>query len=263
MSKIILNGIEYSNGIIYQELQPVIYSDEEREIGVWRDGKPLYQKTIDVGMLPNRATKTVNYDVANVDAIVKIFGIGIATTGGCCPIPFSDDYSSAGNILLDANTSSGTIRLISQSDKSPFHGYITIQYTKTTDVAGSGTWTPSGVKAVHYSTNEQVIGTYFGKTLYEKGFNVGTQSFSSGQITITNDLSNIDEIVEWGGSAKEPRDNRNIPIPYMRKTWNECVNLQVVQLSNGTVSTAIVTNDSWYTSLENIKIWIRYTKTSD
>lgn len=198
MSKIILNGIEYSNGITYQELQPVIYSDEEREIGVWRDGKPLYQKTIDVGMLPNRATKTVNYDVANVDAIVKIFGIGIATTGACCPIPFSDDYSSAGNILLDANTSSGTIRLISQSDKSPFHGYITIQYTKTTDVAGSGSWTPSGVPSVHYSTNEQVIGTWIdGKPLYQKTLVLNNLSVTNNQWAKTNEsATNIETIVD-------------------------------------------------------------------
>ena len=27
------------------KIQPVIYSTEEREIGVWTDGKPLYQKT--------------------------------------------------------------------------------------------------------------------------------------------------------------------------------------------------------------------------
>ena len=45
---------------------------------------------------------------------------------------------------------------------------ITLQYTKTTDVAGSGSWTPQGVPTHHYSTDEQVVGTYLGETLYEK-----------------------------------------------------------------------------------------------
>ena len=46
--------------------------------------------------------------------------------------------------------------------------YITLQYTKTTDTAGSGTWTPQGVPAIHYSTDEQVVGTWVdGSTLYE------------------------------------------------------------------------------------------------
>lgn len=110
-----------------------VYSTTEKVVGEWIDGKPLYEITVDVGALPNRATKSVNYGVADVKAIVKLYGIGIASTGVCCPLPFSDDYSPAGNILLDANASSGTIRLISQSDKSPFHGYVTMQYTKTTD----------------------------------------------------------------------------------------------------------------------------------
>lgn len=109
------------------------YSTSEHLCGTWIDGKPLYEITVDCGNLPNRATKSVNYGVADVKAIVKLYGIGIASTGATCPLPFSDDYSAAGNILLDANASSGTIRLISQSDKSPFHGYVTMQYTKTTD----------------------------------------------------------------------------------------------------------------------------------
>ena len=109
------------------------YSTSEHIVGTWIDGKPLYEITVDVGTLPNRATKSVNYGVADVKAIVKLYGIGIASTGATCPLPFSDDYSAAGNILLDANASSGTIHLISQSDKSPFHGYVTMQYTKSTD----------------------------------------------------------------------------------------------------------------------------------
>lgn len=110
-----------------------VYSTSEQVIGKWIDGKPLYEITVDCGNLPNRATKSVNYGVADVKAIVKLYGIGIASTGASCPLPFSDDYSAARNILLDANASSGTIRLISQSDKSPFHGYVTMQYTKSTD----------------------------------------------------------------------------------------------------------------------------------
>jgi hypothetical protein len=43
-----------------------------------------------------------------------------------------------------------------------------MQYTKTTDAPGSGTWTPQGVPAVHYSTDEKVVGTWIdGSTIYE------------------------------------------------------------------------------------------------
>ena len=35
------------------------YSTDEKVIGRWTDGKPLYQKTISCGTLPNNTTKTV------------------------------------------------------------------------------------------------------------------------------------------------------------------------------------------------------------
>ena len=238
---------------------PLIYSDEEREVGVWRDGKPLYEKTINFGAIPSITTKEVDHNISNLGMVIDFEGMMINADGMIYETLPSGENSNFRIQILPTK-----IRIItSDSWVAWTDSYITLKYTKTTDTPGSGIWNGQGGIAHHYSTNEQVIGTYFGKPLYEKGFNVGTQSFSSGQMTITNDLSNVDEIVEWGGSAKEPRDNRNIPIPYMRKTWNECLILQVMQLSGGTVSTAICTNDSWYTSLENIKIWVRYTKTTD
>ena len=54
-----------------------------------------------------------------------------------------------------------------------------LKKTKTTDVAGSGTWTPQGVPTVHYSTDEQVIGTWLGETLYQKTLHISNVQFDS------------------------------------------------------------------------------------
>ena len=71
-----------------------------------------------------------------------------------------------------------TIFVGSGQDVKTGASHITIQYTKTTDQPGSGTWTPQGVPAVHYSTDEQVVGTWTdGSTIYEK--------------TITGTLGNV------------------------------------------------------------------------
>ena len=235
------------------------YSTTEKQVGCWVDGKPLYQKTISYDNTSN-TTISINVASLNIDRLVDTKLSSKNVQGSQVASAYYSGYNTDKlRCWYEPPTTSLYIERGDEYAKTS-DGYITIRYTKTTDTAGSGTWTPEGVPAHHYSTTEQVIGTYFGKTLYEKGFNVGTQSFSSGQMPITNDLSNVDEVVEYGGSAKEPRDNRNIPLPYIRKAWDECVNLQVMQLPGGTLSTAIVTNDSWYTSLENIKIWIRYTK---
>ena len=56
-------------GTTHSKFQPVIYSTEEQEIGVYEDGKPLYQKGINFGALPNNTTKDVAHNIANVDKI--------------------------------------------------------------------------------------------------------------------------------------------------------------------------------------------------
>lgn len=219
MGRLILNEIEYSgtdggveltyaeylalpepakhNGTTYyitdvnddnNGFQPVIYSEDEHEIGVWIDGKPLYEKTINFGALPNNTSKTVSHNIDNIDKIVSINGIGIGSNSK--PLPFVDDAVKTGDILLDA--SSTNIRIINHYDQSSYNGYITLQYTKTTDTAGSGKWTPQGVPAVHYSTEEKVVGTWIdGSTVYEKVIHFSpeisiTTSFASCGVDSTN-----------------------------------------------------------------------------
>ena len=83
---------------------------------------------------------------------------------------------------------------------------LTIYYTKTTDTAGSGNWGMNGVPAVHYSTNEQVIGTWIdGKPLYQKSFTLSSQlQVASSSWTNANvSVSNIDKIVYGDGISED------------------------------------------------------------
>ena len=78
---------------------------------------------------------------------------------------------------------------------------FTLQYTKTTDTAGSGTWTPQGVPAKHYSTEEKVIGTWIdGSTIYEKtytGLNLSISSSAWGSSSILK--TGIDRVINIFG----------------------------------------------------------------
>ena len=155
---------------------PTIYSQEEREVGVWEDGKPLYQKTILCGGLANTGTVITVHNISNIDRITKIVGTAHSTTNGYT-LPL-DDIDAAAGI-------SGTIRMYANATNIYVQTYrnyteynevvVTIQYTKTTDTAGSGSWTPSGAPAVHYSTDEQVVGMWIdGSALYEKTFSLSS-----------------------------------------------------------------------------------------
>lgn len=172
-----------SDGVLYcitdaggaDGFPPLIYSDEEREVGVWRDGKPLYQKTINGTTIVGGQTTNVAHSIQNIDKIIDseimcyfssngyyrklnfVYNNGTPTDAW-----FGGYAINATNIIFQLGTTFA-------NDLSSW--YATIYYTKTTDVAGSGTWTTDGTYAHHCTTTEKVIGTWTDKKpLYERYF---------------------------------------------------------------------------------------------
>lgn len=190
-STLTIYGITYTTS----NLQPIIYSTEEREIGVWTDGKPLYEKTITATTPSNANTDAQVADVSglSIDTMVNISGMVYATSLGQT-VPITWSYAS--NIMGSVYYADGYLKqLMTNINYCSKSERITIQYTKTTDTAGSGTWTPQGVPTVHYSTDEQVVGTWQGETLYEKtivvpNFTAGQNDSRIGCYYGTADLSN-------------------------------------------------------------------------
>lgn len=257
MSKIILNGIEYSNGIIYQELQPVIYSDEEREIGVWRDGKPLYQKTILVTSIVS-GNNTINHGISNVDKIVNTFGTFFSNANNSSPIPNGNLQTAWSVSMFDFGTTNFTISVGSSWVRYFDYIQVTIQYTKTTDTAGSGSWTPSGVKAVHYSTNEQVIGTWIdSKPLYQKTISFGALPNSTSK-SVAHGISDLDKIVDFSALAKRPEPFNIIPLPSSH--YQSTSAQQEISFNATNITIRNGNNASAYT---DVYVTLQYTKTSD
>lgn len=155
-----------SGGYQAYGFSPIIYSDDEREVGVWMDGKPLYQKTVKVTSI---ARNVWNSYLVDADAVIKNI----------------DGWYGDANNRLPLNYFTGSVMMNRTSDHAD--GYfslygsgtlataiVTVQYTKTTDVAGSGEYNTLAIPNVHYSTDEQVIGTWVdGKTLYQKTVTTG------------------------------------------------------------------------------------------
>jgi len=107
------------------------FSTEERVIGTWIDGKPIYQKTIDFGGLPNNTTKTVNHGVDNLKRIIDIFGYCYSGTDGWT-ISLIRPGFGAYDIAVAANSTVFYVQTV--SDLSNYSEcYVTIQYTKTID----------------------------------------------------------------------------------------------------------------------------------
>lgn len=187
---------------------PLIYSDDEREVGVWRDGRPLYQKSFWV--TTNLSSSfSVYHNISDIDFCIGVEGTILYNSGsGLYAEPIctgGEMVSGWGNGILDISRDMFSFQVgqnrISASGLTAVNA--TIRYVKTTDTPGSGTWTTQGALAHHYSTDEHIVGTWIdGKPVYEKTFIYDNVNISSGQ-TYSAGLANIKRLIKIEGTIHE------------------------------------------------------------
>lgn len=102
------------------------YSTDEQIIGTWIDGKPLYQKTYDVG-----TDASITYSLPSyINKVINFSGI----IEGFAPIPY---VSSSTNfciyLFVDKDNNINIRKGSSIQSIASGTAYVTIQYTKTTD----------------------------------------------------------------------------------------------------------------------------------
>ena len=130
-----------TTGIIESEATEILnlyneqnsYSTSEINTGkTWVDGKPIYRKVVDCNALPSANTKTISIGVQDIDNVVILSGIAKqSSTGNCIPLPYPSTEGDDIQIWID-NLSTVYIKTI-PTWASQYHGFITIEYTKTTD----------------------------------------------------------------------------------------------------------------------------------
>ncbi len=229
-----------TNGIF----APVIYSDTERVIGVWRDNKPLYQKswrfisTIPISANTWTSLGISGADIENLVARETLDDSGRSNSPVYCGVR-NGDVSIYSTIGTDIQT-------------------VTLWYTKTTDVAGSGNWNTNGVPTHHYSTSEQVVGTWIdGKPLYETTF-----SFTIGSAHSTvyqTGIVSIDRIVNQQGQV-DRGDGWFMNVNFAR--WDTSASDLIGAMMNKDGRANIFVNDSFYYGL-TVYMTVQYTKTTD
>ena len=249
-----IKGVNFGGG--YQ-LQPVIYSTEEREIGVWTDGKPLYAKTLYVASGQINSTTFLNMPSQNdIERIVSYKGsVYDIDDQRYYALPYERITDTEGiwvscHVLPD-HTLTPVLFTRQSTTYNLSNIFVAIQYTKTTDTPGSGTWTPQGVPAVHYSTEEQVVGTWVdGSTIYEKTFNV--EYLTSSTKSIAHGINNLGHVVQIYGYVTN--NTYNFPMPYVTTDAASCIGITVDATNINIIS---INRNDYYGHLT-----IRYTKTS-
>lgn len=145
-----------------------IYDTTEKVVGKWTDGRPLYQKTINFGTLPNSTSKSVVHSISNLGYIADVKATAKNSSGTTIQINHvaTDDVGKGVGVSVDSTN----VKIITAQDRSSFTTcYVTISYTKTTDSANSYNYANEN----DYSTSEKIVGTWIdGSYLYQKTIQV-------------------------------------------------------------------------------------------
>ena len=250
---------------------PVIYSLEEREIGVWTDGKPLYEIT---KFFPHDnawdGTRTsISHGIQNIDNCVSIDGCfvqngniiqgGVTRTAGDAYTDGTSKSIADGlclNVCAFSKTNFSIILGASYKVYSVIYDVrVTFRYTKTTDVPGSGTWGTDGVPMVHYDGNEKVIGTWFGETLYEKTIACGA-IHTTGSHSTTHGIQNIKRVVKICGNCVSD-SNMFFPLPLVQSG-----DILAYQIRVAIDNTNVILSTQSVTDIASTFVTVQYTKTS-
>lgn len=248
---------------IIDYFNPQIYSLEEREVGIWIDNKPLYQKTFDLNNVVVSDNTWTNDILSTHDTGIHIlnyngvFGLGSTNYefGQFAYYRNSSEYftvtlSDNDSINIRPNMNAGTPVTLNR---------VTIWYTKDIDTPGSGQYNTLGVPNHHYDDTEKIVGTWFGETLYERTFNI-QQSLSVGDNQIPLNIPNFKELIDVHGRAY-CNAIHNIQIPMISGNMSQYVVNPWEYDSNGNLHLEI---GSVYISenvITDVYITLQYTKT--
>lgn len=231
-----------------------LYSTEERMIGQWIDGKPLYQRTFEKAVTEVNNSVSVYANILAVLSIDKVVSLGgyyisSANAGYSIPIIGNNSYSEGvGTWITDLGTKD--LCVLVSNGKYPGIGtaYVTIQYTKTTD-------SPISIGSdTDYSTEEKIIGTWIdGKPIYQKTINFGALPNATTR-EVAHNISNLGHVVDIRGTAYTSTGTF-MPLPLMYPS-NEVTNDTMIQVFSDKIIMKNLADRSVYSAY----VTLQYTK---
>ena len=257
------DGIAYfiTDAVEAEGYPPLIYSLQEREVGVWTDGRPLYQKSY-AKTLPsahdhdNGNSFLIDSDVSYIDKLVDSNGF-IYDSGGTCSALNGGISNMAGWSYGIHKNANSELVLYGATQTTYIGGgmvLLTIQYTKTADTPGQGIWAGNGAMAHHYSTEEVIVGTWIdGKPLYELTLYTAGPS-SSFSIDLTD--YNINLIASMHGMYTVNGDQVTLPLSHT----TGFVDQSFIRYNSD--KTLLFAFGSYQTPASNIIATLQYTKTT-
>ena len=247
------------------------YSTDEKIVGIWDDGKPLYQKNYHFTGAPipaNTWTSVADLSSLNTDICMFSGYCKNNTNGQILSIPY-DDQGTYFAVQIEPTNKTLYVRTNYITNINGLYCVI-IQYTKTTDTATSALTTPGCYDLNRPDLWPENKELFFGNGLYGKRYVGNTPAIASGsgtQILIDPDLTTAN-IINSGGYIQVTNSSNVHPRPTINTT--ACSSGGAIYFYSSIISTAqsgialsykITSDISWRTTTsDKYNVWITYTK---
>ena len=201
-----------------------IYSQEERVVGIWVDGRPLYQKTYILNLSRSYSANTTYQEVFDSDtnkAAVKVWGTYEDNDGRINVIESFYNYNNQASsyvpylswcynyLASGAYTGHGIMYKGGASAYTCKQMVITMQYWKKTDTADIAAITP-GVYDINrpdlWPANKEI---FFGNGLYGQRFTRSATTATNTQYVLQ---AGVSKIINCGGTQWRTGDGYAHPM---------------------------------------------------
>lgn len=225
------------------------FSTDEKVIGTWIDGKPLYQKTVNF-TLPASNVK-IDTGISGVDFVGYVSAGSTLFNGNDETVPLDTAwYSNKGTTFMFHRNNGGSLQLrfLVIDDWIGSSGKITIRYTKTTD-------TP-------VASGEKIVGQWIdGKPVFEKTLSINTPTSTTEESHSIG--ASIDKAISINATIITPYGTNYCGSIYAINSFEKGIKFFVEtnsNLSNPNSLSVYVSQDSWMDL--PCYVTVRYTKTT-
>lgn len=246
------------------------YSEDEKIVGVWTNGKPLYQKTITLS-LPEittdgaSATETIPFSDSRINIVnpeigwVKYGYVISSDTGKSIAnvnTAWGNEYETAQYFIYAAFHISlnGIMLQTNRLSVSQSPTILTVCYTKTTDTANSAAATPGCYDITRpdlWPENKEI---FFGNGLY--GYRaVGTVNITANTLTEIKLNVMLRNIISSGGYG-----TYNSTGDYMALNYNQSDGRYALSLYGHVIDGLYISYKVAITHNAHYDIWVTYTK---
>lgn len=107
------------------------YSTDEQIVGRWIDGNTIYEKVVDLGALPNNATKNIAHGISNLGKVIQAELSASDNNSIWLTIPYATTSTTDTKYQIGFWITDTNVVVKSDWDRSALSGYAILRYTKS------------------------------------------------------------------------------------------------------------------------------------